>query len=57
MIHILSSQPTAEQRIEFESPINIRPRLGNCSILIQSEELRQKVEDVTLEILGGRHDK
>ena len=43
----------AEQRIAFESLINIRPRLGNRNILIQSEELRQQVESVTLEILGG----
>jgi len=42
-----------EQRVEFESLINIRPRLGNRSILIQSEELRQKVESVTREIFGG----
>jgi hypothetical protein len=41
------------QRVEFESLINIRPRLGNRSILIQSEELRQKVESVTREIFGG----
>lgn len=43
----------ADQRIEFESLINIRPRLGNRSIVIQSEELRQKVEAITREILGG----
>ena len=43
----------AEQEIVFESLINIRPRLGNRSILIQSEELRQQVETVTVEILGG----
>ena len=42
-----------EQRIEFESLINIRPRLGNRSILIQDENLRKQVEVVTLEILGG----
>ena len=42
-----------EERIEFESLINIRPRLGNRSILIQSEELRQKVEEITREIFGG----
>ncbi|HNT74563.1 MAG TPA: DUF5674 family protein [Anaerolineae bacterium] len=42
-----------EQLIEFESLINIRPRLGNRSIIIQSEELRQQVADVTLELLGG----
>ena len=43
----------SEQEIIFESLINIRPRLGNRSILIQSEELRQQVESVTREILGG----
>jgi hypothetical protein len=42
-----------EQRIEFESLINIRPRLGNRSILIQDETLRSQVEAVTVEILGG----
>ena len=42
-----------EQRIEFESLINIRPRLGNRSILIQDENLRKQVEAVTFEILGG----
>ncbi len=43
----------AEQRIEFESLINIRPRLGNRSILIQDDNLRKQVESVTREILGG----
>ncbi len=42
-----------EQRIEFESLINIRPRLGNRSILIQDDNLRRQVEAVTREILGG----
>ncbi len=42
-----------EQRIAFESLINIRPRLGNRNILIQNEELRKQVESVTREILGG----
>ena len=42
-----------EQRIEFESLINIRPRLGNRGILLQDENLRRQVEEVTLEILGG----
>jgi len=41
-----------EQRIEFESLINIRPRLGNRNILIQDEDLRKQVESVTREILG-----
>jgi hypothetical protein len=42
-----------EQRIEFEALINIRPRLGNPSILIRGEETRRKLETVTREILGG----
>jgi hypothetical protein len=42
-----------EQRIEYESLINIRPRLGNRSILIKDEDLRKQVEKITLEILGG----
>ena len=42
----------AEQRVEFESLINIRPRLGNRSIVIQSEEIRRSVESVTRALLG-----
>jgi hypothetical protein len=44
---------SAEQRIEFESLINIRPQVGNRSILIQNEDVRKQVESVTREILGG----
>lgn len=43
----------AEGHIEFESLINIRPRLGNRSILIQDENIRRQVESVTREIFGG----
>jgi hypothetical protein len=43
----------AEKRIEFESLINIRPRQGNRNILIQDETIRQQVEAITREILGG----
>lgn len=43
----------AEQEIVFEALINIRPRVGNRGILIQSEELRQQVFSVAVEILGG----
>ena len=43
----------AEQRIEFEALINIRPRLGNRSILIKDEEIRRKDEIVARKILGG----
>jgi len=42
-----------EQRIDFESLINIRPRLGNRSIVIQSEGLRRAIEAITRELLGG----
>ena len=43
----------AEERIEFESLINIRPRMGNRSIILQDEKLRQEVEEITRAILGG----
>lgn len=43
----------ADQQIVYESLINIRPRMGNRNILIQSDELRAQVESITLEILGG----
>lgn len=42
----------AEQRIAFESLINVRPHLGNRGILIQSQDLRDVVESVAREILG-----
>lgn len=43
----------ADQSIEFESLINIRPRLGNRSLILQDETLCGAVETVTREILGG----
>lgn len=43
----------AEERIEFEALINIRPRLGNRSIILQDENLRKQVEEITRAILGG----
>ena len=42
-----------EQRIEFESLINIRPRLGNRSILIQNDDIRRQVAAITRDLLGG----
>jgi len=42
-----------EQRIAFESLINIRPRLGNRSILILDETIRRQVAAVSVELLGG----
>ena len=41
-----------EQQIEFESSINIRPRAGNRSMIIQSENIRQKVQAIADQILG-----
>jgi hypothetical protein len=41
-----------EQRIEFESLINIRPRLGNRSILINDENIRKQVQTITFKFLG-----
>ena len=41
-----------DQSIEFESLINIRPSLGNRSIVLRSSELRAKVESVARERLG-----
>ena len=40
-----------EKRIAFESLINIRPRLGNRSILIQDENIRAQVEEITRRLL------
>jgi hypothetical protein len=42
-----------DQRVEFESLINIRPRLGNRGILIQSQEIRREVDAITRGLLGG----
>ena len=43
----------AEQRIEYEALINIRPSLGKHSMIIRDEDIRCKVEAVAREILGG----
>lgn len=42
-----------DQRIEFESLINIRLRAGNRSMIIQSDSIQKEVETVTSRILGG----
>jgi hypothetical protein len=42
----------ADQRIEFEALINIRPAIGNRGMVIQSQEIRKDVEAVTRAILG-----
>ena len=43
----------AENRVEFEALINIRPRLGNRGVVIQSQEIRRKIEAVTRDLLEG----
>lgn len=42
----------AEQSIEFESLINIRPRLGNRSLILQDPDLCAKVENIARVLLG-----
>jgi hypothetical protein len=41
-----------EQRVEFEALINIRPKLSNRGMVIQSEEIRKSVSEVTFALLG-----
>jgi len=41
-----------ERRIEYESLINIRPAMGNRSVVIRDESLRQKIEMITRDLLG-----
>ncbi|GAB4483974.1 MAG: hypothetical protein OHK0031_07770 [Anaerolineales bacterium] len=43
----------AQQKIAFESLINIRPRLGNRSIVLQDQVLRVAVEEITRNLLGA----
>ena len=42
-----------EERIAFESLINIRPRLGNHGVVIQDDKIRRQIEEITRQILGG----
>jgi hypothetical protein len=57
MLEVYEDMIKAEQRIEYESLINIRPRVGNRSIVIASEEIRRQVSAVTNTILGGVHEE
>lgn len=41
------------QAVEFESLINIRPRLGNRSMIIQDPDLCRQVESVVRQCLEG----
>ena len=42
----------ADQRVEFEALINIRPQRGNRGMLIQNQSVRDSVELVTRKILA-----
>ena len=42
----------SEQRVEFEALINIRPLLSNRGMVIQSEEIRKRVAEMTFALLG-----
>ncbi|MDP3993484.1 MAG: DUF5674 family protein [Candidatus Doudnabacteria bacterium] len=44
-INIFPEKPEQE-RIEFTSLINIRPREGNKSMEVQSEEIRRKIKEI-----------
>lgn len=41
----------ADQEIEYESLINIKPKLGNKSILIADENIRSKVKTLILNLI------
>jgi hypothetical protein len=43
----------AEQQLEYDALINIRPKQGNRSMVIQSEAIRQAVDEIARHLLGG----
>ena len=43
----------SRQAVEFEALINIRPRDGNPSMLIQDSDIRHKVEHIARQYLEG----
>lgn len=43
----------ASQQVRYESLINIAPRRGNRSMIIQSEAIREKVKAISEALLGG----
>ena len=45
--------PTAQQ-VTFESLINIRPRQNNPSMQILDPEIRDKVAEITIRLLGDK---
>ncbi|MEW6367174.1 MAG: DUF5674 family protein [Acidobacteriota bacterium] len=43
----------ADGRVEYESLINIRPRLGNRSPVVQSQQTRDVIDQTARRLLGG----
>ncbi len=43
----------SDQRIEFESLINIRPRAGQYQMIIQDQKLRETIDRIARHYLGG----
>ena len=41
------------QETHYESLINLRPRLGNLSMEVESEDLRAKIKVIAENLLGG----
>ena len=44
----------AAQQVTFESLINIRPRQNNPSMQILDPEIRNKVAEITIQLLGDK---
>jgi hypothetical protein len=42
----------ASQQLTYESLINIRPLLGNRSLVIQDSKVRERVREITQTLLG-----
>jgi hypothetical protein len=43
----------ATQEVTFESLINLRPGQGNLSMEIQTAEIRARVQEIVMRLLGG----
>jgi hypothetical protein len=42
-----------EKKVAYEALINIRPRDGNPRMVIQDEEIRSKVREIVLTLMGA----
>lgn len=45
-------QNEGEEKIVFQSLINIRPRAGNRSMVIENEEIRNKIKEILNKIIA-----